>query len=192
MLFYLSNVAYLCKLSYLTSYIYKYFSRLDHILKLLLSVTSPHSSGCMCMLWPCRLVTRPPGPDITITHRRNIRRLETSWHLLTSPGSHGMVLSLTTIASSVIDQSRPWFIQVLSASSSGGSRGSPRPQAPGVRALHSILAAHATFSLSTGSSSQQQSPGNTFQHFQKLKRRQASGISSIVCIVGGTKRVIQI
>ena len=188
MLFYLSNVAYLCKLSYLTSYIYKYFSRLDHILKLLLSVTSPHSSGCMCMLWPCRLVTRPPGPDITITHRRNIRRRPgISW---TAPGH--MVLSLTTIASPVIDQSRPWFIQVLSASSSGGSRGSPRPQAPGVRALHSILAAHATFSLSTGSSSQQQSPGNTFQHFQKLKRRQASGISSIVCIVGRTKRVIQI
>ena len=69
---YLSNIANLCKPSCLTSYIYKFPGRIDHILKLLLSITSPHSSGCMCMLWPCRLVTRPRGPDIT--HRRNIRR----------------------------------------------------------------------------------------------------------------------
>ena len=32
-----SNIAYLCKPSYLTSYIYKFPGRLDHILKLLLS-----------------------------------------------------------------------------------------------------------------------------------------------------------
>lgn len=166
-----------CK-SYLTGYIYNLPGKLDHhILKPLALLPALPSSGCL--LWPCcdhalPLVT-PGLPGLTSQSHIGEHRRHSG---IRWPGHMIMMVSLTTIASwSLI--SSPWFIQVLSASSTGGSRGTRvRPQASWMAGPDSILcsqhAAHATFSLSTGSSSQQHSR-KYFQHSQNQKRHQAWG-----------------